>query len=112
MPALPPWVSPSNGVTILTALGHGRASARRKLDLARDLGWTTRAVEAAVQQARLEGAPIASDETGYWLGSAEEVDECARRLRSRYIHQAITARSLRRTAQRMRGYQQVEIWAA
>lgn len=67
--------------------------------LAEKLGWTTRDVELAIQQARLDGAPICSTTDGYWLGTPEEVAACARRLRHRAITQLLTARALRRAAQ-------------
>ncbi len=60
-----------------------------------------RLIEAAVQQARLEGHPICSDSDGYWLGTAEEVLACSQRLRRRAINQLLTSRALRRTARRM-----------
>ena len=97
---------------VLYALGHGPANARRKIDLAHSTGLPTRTVELEIQHLRLEGHPICSDENGYWLGTVEEVEACARRLRSRYINQAMTARALRKTARRMAGYQQRELWAA
>jgi biotin operon repressor len=80
-----------------------------KRQLAEKAGITQREVELLIQQARLEGAPICSNADGYWLGTAAEVEECARRLRSRYIHQAITARALRRTARRLR--EPMTLWA-
>jgi biotin operon repressor len=94
---------------ILAALGF--TSPRTKRQLADATGWNTRDVEAAIQQARLEGAPICSDERGYWLGTAEEVRACADRLRRRYVTQAVTARALRRTARRLEAAQ-MSLWVA
>jgi hypothetical protein len=61
-----------------------------------------RAVEQAVQALRLQGEPLVSDGDGirYSTDSAE-VKACADALRRRFIHQALTARALRRTARRM-----------
>jgi len=56
-------------------------------------------VEAAIQAARLGGAPICSTGDGYWLGTPAEVAACAARLRSRAITQMLTARALRRGRQ-------------
>ena len=62
-------------------------------------GWPEREVQAAIQQARLEGAPIISDGDGYRLSQdPAEVRACARRLRSRALNQMATAAALDRAA--------------
>jgi biotin operon repressor len=71
-----------------------------KRELASKMGCTTRDVELHIQAARLEGAPIVSNGDGYWLGTPQEVADCARRLRRRAITQLLTARALRRAASR------------
>lgn len=81
-----------------------------KRELAEKSGYAVREVELLIHAARLEGVPIASDSRGYWLGTAAEVEACARRLRSRYIHQAMTARAMRKTARRLAGFEQKELW--
>jgi cell division septum initiation protein DivIVA len=98
------------GVSILAALS---TTPITKKALAEKLATSSREVELMIHAARLEGAPICSDDRGYWLGTAAEVAECARRLRSRYINQALTARALRRAAARMeRQLEQETLWAA
>lgn len=86
---------------ILSALGHGKASARTKRHIAAELGISTREVEEAIQQARLDGHPIISGDNGYYIGTADEARACADRLRSRAIHQLETAQALTATAERM-----------
>lgn len=86
---------------VLAAIGHGSANARRKTDLARSVGWSTREVELAIQAARLDGHAICSDERGYWFGTASEVQACADRLRRRAGNQLLTARAMRRAAKRL-----------
>jgi predicted DNA-binding transcriptional regulator YafY len=73
-----------------------------KRELAERMGVTTRTVEVMVQVERLAGAPIVSDTDGYRvaLDSADMRDQY-RRMRSRYVHQALTARAVNRTADRM-----------
>lgn len=73
-----------------------------KRELAARMGVTTRTVEEMVQVERLAGAPIVSDTDGYRvaLDSADMRDQY-RRMRSRYLHQALTARAVNRTADRM-----------
>jgi biotin operon repressor len=73
-----------------------------KRELAVQLGCSPREVEAIIHDARMTGTPIISDSRGYWLtDDPEEVAACAKRLRSRYITQARTARALRLTSRRM-----------
>lgn len=80
-----------------------------KRALAERMGIPAREVEALVQSERLAGAPILSDSDGYWLAAeSDEVAQQAARLRSRYITQALTARALRRTAERMKQQEDAE----
>lgn len=75
---------------------------RTKREVARMAGIATRDVEKLVQEARLNGAPIISDDAGYRLSDdPSEVRDCANRLRHRYVTQALTARALKRTATRL-----------
>lgn len=85
--------------------------------LAEALNWPRRMVEQAITDLRLSGRPVASDGHGVWLATtAAEMADQYRRLRSRYISQALTARAVRATARRMeRAEQKVEqqtIWEA
>jgi biotin operon repressor len=89
-------------VSILDAIPTGRPNALRKADIARRLGIPTRQVEAEIQKLRLDGEPVVSDEHGYWLGTPDEVRDCANRLRNRAGNQLLTARKMRQTAERMR----------
>ena len=74
-----------------------------KARLAERMGVTTRTVELLAQVERLAGAPIVSDEDGYRLAQdSEDMLAFYRRLRSRYVTQAQTARAVLRTARRMR----------
>lgn len=89
-----------------------RSTPLTKKALAEAAGCSSREVELAIHEARLAGVPIVSDDRGYWLGTATEVLECAERLRRRYVNQAVTARALRRTARRMEGVRQTQLWTA
>lgn len=87
-------------MTVLPFL-TGRPQTKR--ELADRMGTSTRQVEAVVQVERLSGAPIVSDEDGYRLAlRSEDMLDQYRRMRSRYVNQAITARAVLRTARRMR----------
>jgi hypothetical protein len=60
-------------------------------------------VEALVNEARLDGAPILSDGDGYRLAAdPDELEAQARRLRIRAAHQFLTARAVRLSARRMK----------
>ena len=81
--------------------------------LAEKSGYSVRDVELLIHAARLEGVPIVSSADGYWLSAnGAEIAVCADRLRRRAINQLLTARALRRTARRLRGVEQRELWAA
>jgi biotin operon repressor len=70
-----------------------------KRALAEKLGVSTREVEAAIQEARLDGAPILSSADGYWLSQdPAEIRACASRLRDRAITQLRTASALGKAA--------------
>ena len=97
-------------MTVYTAL---TTTPRTKKELAARLGWSPREVEQAINEARLKGAPIVSDERGYRITvHASEVRACADRLRHRILVQARTERALRRCAQRLDGVEQERLWAA
>lgn len=79
-----------------------RYSPLTKRALAEAAGCSTRDVELAIHQARLDGFPVISDSDGYRLSNDPiEVRACADRLMARLVNQAKTVRSLRRTARRM-----------
>jgi biotin operon repressor len=83
-------------VTLLDAL---TAEPQTKRELAEKVGLPTREVEALIQSYRLDGVWIVSDSRGYrYAATVEEMQDCARRLRERAIHQLLTARALRRSA--------------
>uniref|UniRef100_A0A6M3IRS7 Uncharacterized protein n=1 Tax=viral metagenome TaxID=1070528 RepID=A0A6M3IRS7_9ZZZZ len=64
---------------------------------------SVRRVQAACQEARLAGWPLVTSGTGVRLeNTPAAVAECAAALRRRAITQLLTARALRRTAERMR----------
>lgn len=83
-------------MTLLEAL---TASPLTKKALAEKCATSPRNIEEAVMEARLRGVPIVSDGDGYrYAQTAEEVRQCADRLRRRAINQLLTARGLRRAA--------------
>lgn len=70
-------------------------------DLAESLNLPRRTIEAAVQQARLDGVPVISGSEGVWLAqSPQEARGAAARLRSRAIHQLDAVAALERWAER------------
>jgi biotin operon repressor len=74
----------------------------KQADLAFVLGLSIRQVQSALQQLRLEGKPIYSDEDGMRLAqTADEACACADALRRRLVSQYRTVRALRATARRM-----------
>lgn len=74
-----------------------------KRELAERMGIPAREVEALVQQARLDGAPILSDGDGYRMAVAsDELEAQSRRLRIRAAHQFLTARAVRQAARSMK----------
>ena len=100
MPALPPGAAVTDVLPFLTR----RPQTKRAL--AERMGIPGREVEALVQQARLDGAPILSDGDGYRLADdPDELEAQARRLRIRAAHQFITARAVRSTARTMKAEQ-------
>jgi biotin operon repressor len=67
------------------------------------LDLSIRAVQAACEELRRTGYPVLSSGDGVRLAQrSEEALSCAAALRSRAIHQFLTARALRRTATRMK----------
>jgi hypothetical protein len=97
---------------VLTLLGRSGQPITLS-QLADDLRCSRRLVEAAVQQLRLQGVPVCTDGRGAWVArTSQEAYEMYRRLRSRYISQAVTARAVRRTAAAMerRERQQLSLW--
>lgn len=92
-------------MSVLDALGTGRANAMRKIDLARRLGIPTRHVEKEIEQLRKSGkAGICSDsEVGYWLPETlQELEENVDRRRRRAIVQFITVKGEKEFARRWR----------
>lgn len=84
------WHFPSGCVVTIGTLAHRAGVPRRD-------------IEEAVQQARLDGAPIVTGDQGIAIAtSAAQMLDQYRRLRSRYVHQAVTARAVLRTAKRMK----------
>jgi len=72
---------------------------------------SVRRVQAACQEARLAGWPLVTSGTGVRLENIPAaVAECAAALRRRAITQLLTARALRRTAERMR--EPITLWEA
>jgi biotin operon repressor len=84
---------------VLSTLSSKASTLR---DIARATGLSRRAVEQAVQTLRLEGAPLVSDSDGIRISrDPAEVRACAKRLRSRAIHQMETASALEKAADQM-----------
>jgi Mn-dependent DtxR family transcriptional regulator len=84
---------------LLAQLGRGADHATTYGELTDRLRVSRRKVERGVQELRLRGWLVISDDRGCWLSfEASEGREQYRRLRSRYIHQAQTARAVLRTA--------------
>jgi biotin operon repressor len=80
---------------LLARLGRGQDHAKRKAELADELGWTEREVKARVRELRLEGWLVLSGNDGYWL----EGDPKAwlQRQRSQIFAMWATYRAVRRT---------------
>lgn len=92
---------------------HLTTTPQTKAVLAEKSGYSIREVESLIQAARLDGVPIVSDGDGYWLArTPQELRECADRLRHRLVTQYQTVRALRRTARRLEGYAQTQLWEA
>lgn len=82
-------------------------------DLSESMGAPRRAIERAVESLRARGEPIVSGPDGIALTrNPERLRASYRALRRRYIHQAIGARVLLRTAKRFERFQQTELWSA
>lgn len=92
-------------------LSWGRDRAVTIGELAERMGFARRAIEQAVEALRVQGAPICTGPDGVWLTQdGEELLDQYRRLRARYIHQAVNARVLLRTAARFDKVQQMEMF--
>jgi len=88
----------------------GRGYARTIGELAESLSLPRRVIEEAVQQSRLDGIPIVSGSEGLWIAaSATEAREASEALRRRAITQLLTARALRRSAERMEAPGQIPL---
>ena len=93
-------------------ISHLRYSPLTKRALAEAAGCSTRDVELAMQQARLDGLPVISDSDGYRLSDdPAEVRACADALARRLVSQYRTVRALRETARRLERAQ-MALWAA
>jgi len=91
---------------LLTRLGRGADAARTLSGLAEDLGCPRRAVEAAIQELRLRGWLVMTGGFGAYLTfDPTEGRTMYRRLRSRYVNQAVTARAMLRAVQRIEASQ-------
>ena len=79
-------------------------------DLSESMDAPRRAIEKAVEELRRRGEPIVTGPWGVCLTRDPDVlRDNYRRLRARYIHQAIGARSLLRTARRYETFSQLEL---
>lgn len=104
-------------MNLVDALPLGRSHAMKKHELARILGWSTRAFEEAVEQARKSGvlALCSDSQVGYWqpLTLAELAANIDARRR-RAINQLLTTKGerafLRR--ERARRIEQGVLWDA
>lgn len=86
-------------MTLLDAIPVGRAHAKKKAQIALRLGWTTRAVEKAIEEARKSGkAAICSDsEVGYWMASTiPEYRQNIQARQRRALGQLLTVRGEKR----------------
>jgi len=82
-------------------------------DLAESMQAPRRAIEKAVEDLRRRGEPIVTGPWGVCLTRDPDVlRDNYRRLRSRYIHQAIGARALLATAKRFEKYTQLGMFDA
>lgn len=92
-------------------LSWGKDGAITLGELAETMGVSRRVVEKAIETLRATGAPICSGSAGVWLTTSErELLEQYRALRRRYIHQAINARHLLRTARAYARNQQTTLF--
>lgn len=99
---------------LLVNLGRGRDRAEPLGSLQERLGAPRRALEAAVQDLRLRGQPVASGPDGVWLGDTEDVAATLRSLRGRMVAQYQTYLALRKTLRAMRtdAVEQPSLWDA
>lgn len=70
-------------------------------ELASSLFMPRRIVEKAIQRARLEGYPIASDSRGVWLGSLTEIRATEKALYDRVKAQLTTYKAVKRTRKKL-----------
>ena len=92
---------------IYANLRRGRDGARTLGDLAEAMDCPRRVVEAAVQDLRLRGFPVATGREGVWLEETSAgMLEQYRALRARALHQFRTAAAVKRTALRLRDHEQ------
>ena len=97
---------------LLVNLRWGRDGARTLGELSESMGAPRRALEKAVEELRVDGKPICTGAEGVWLtDSAAELRDQYRRLRARYVKQAVNARVLLRTARRYERVQQHVLWS-
>lgn len=83
-----------------------------KRELAERMGIPTREVEAAIQQARLDGKPILSNGDGYWMtDDPEDVRKMAARLRRRASTIHDTATALAATAEKLAKREDPTLWS-
>ena len=107
------------GVTDLPAadllyvnLPRGRDRAQSLGSLAERLGWSRRTVEAAVQECRLSGRPVASCAQGVYVGDLRDIEETMAQLERRLASQYATLRAMRRCRDGLRKVQQQTLWAS
>ena len=97
---------------VQTRLNWGRDRAVTIGELAETMNLSRRAVEKAIETLRATGAPVCSGPDGIWLTTSEaELLEQYRALRRRYLHQAVNARHLLRTARRYARNRQATLWS-
>jgi len=99
---------PDMASLVYTQLEWGRP--RTLGDLAESMQVSRRVVEKAVETLRATGHPVCSGSAGIWLTTSEaELVDQYRALRRRYVHQAVNARHLLRTAKRYAKVQQTTL---
>ena len=87
-------------------LPRGRDRAQSLGSLAERLGWSRRTVEAAVQECRLSGRPVASCAQGVYVGELRDIEETMAQLERRLASQYATLRAMRRCRDGLRKVQQ------
>ncbi len=89
------WPSESLTISLLAARHH----------------WKRRAVEACIQELRLEGHPLVADQYGVRLSEdPDELEAAVEALRRRLLTQSKGVRALRRTARAMRERTELTLW--